>query len=109
MGCINSCGDIEFPVVSVIEGDHIVSIEYRGVTHNFIQSIVYPDVPIVIPAGLLNENYEHIISVIDPDGDELIYSFEGTDYDCFRITTKPAILAEAIEVRGEIHSPSIVE
>lgn len=106
IGCVYPCLEVELPLEALEEGDHRVLIEYRGTTHEYIQTVVYAGENIRIPYYFLNENYEHIVNVIDPNGDEMIYVDADVEYDCFKIRTQPTMVATQIEVRGEHYTPN---
>lgn len=106
LGCKVVCDELELPLEALLDGDHKVFIEYKGQTFEYVCTVVYIGENITIPANLLNENYEHIISVTDPDGEELIYEYDGVEYDCFKVQTKVGILAQPITVQGEHYRPN---
>lgn len=89
LGCKAACGTFELPIVAQQEGDHVIQWEFNQIVFkNILVDLNIAD-PIVIDLSLFNELSTNHFKVIQPDGTEYIYSFGGTDYDCFKIKLEP--------------------
>lgn len=106
MGCVSPCGGIELPIETLAAGEHTVSIEYRGTTHQFIYDAEYPGEAITIPQEFVNDGYEHLVSVTDPDGEDLVYVDADVEYDCIRFKTNIVTMAQSISVKGNHYTPN---
>ncbi len=88
LGCFSSCDTVELPMLAPADDTYKIIIDFNGQLFEIEADLLLND-PIEVQAASLNECYVHKIQVFDSNGDVLLYNDGTTDYDCFKLKTKP--------------------
>lgn len=82
----NVCGEIDFDIVAIDSGEHILTTEFLGV-QIVIKKTFTAGEKIIFPLDLLNENYEYSVNIFDPTGSQILISKNSVEYGCFKFRT----------------------
>jgi len=88
-GCFSSCDSIVLPIVAGYTGDMQIVFKFAGKNYTEIFEVEEGQ-PVVLP-NVFNESAIINFTLIDENGDEIIFTFEEVDYNCFRIELTPTI------------------
>lgn len=82
------CGSgIDFDITAQMSGEHILHLTFLGVISFKIAKTFGAGDEIIFPIDTLNEDYQYTSELFDPNGDKIVISKNGIDYDCFRFKT----------------------
>ncbi len=104
MGCFEPCG-IQFVTGANVPvgmaGKWVLFIKFNRRQMAFTNDLVDGQ-PINFMVGCLDGEYTYTAYILNPASEQMIFTIEGTKYDCFQFTTKteglPGINAGATAV-----------
>lgn len=85
LGCFNYCSTIDTGYEAVQTGDHSLEVYLVNGVDKSIPVTISSGNNIIVPTSVLNENKEHQLKVLQPDG--TYFEFD-TDIYCVTFTTK---------------------
>jgi len=88
-GCFSSCDSIVLPIVASYSGDMQIFFKFAGKNYTEIFEVEEGQ-PVILP-NVFNESAIINFTLIDENGDEVIFTFDEVDYNCFRIELTPTI------------------
>lgn len=82
------CGNgVDFGIAAQTSGEHTLHLTFLGViSFKVVKSFTAGD-EVIFPVDTLNEDYQYTTELFDPNGDKIVITKNGTDYDCFRFKT----------------------
>jgi hypothetical protein len=86
IGCYNHCSTIEFDVTALFDGVYTYLVKVNNENFSLEKSHFINDF-LSLDLMNFNENARLIISIIDPNGDSVIFSSNGIDYSSILLKT----------------------
>ena len=86
LGKVNSCGEVIFNAAALISGYYTFNLDYNG-TSAQVNKFILIGSAITLQVSGLNESYVYDFTIIDPEGNEVVIDYDGTEYSQFRIQT----------------------
>jgi hypothetical protein len=92
-GTVDTCQDsaIKFPFTASEAGEYTLQTS-QGVTGITIKKTFTASEIISFPTLGLNENFEYVAKILDPEGEEVTFTENSIEYSCFSFKTSFSIL-----------------
>ena|ERR1700741_1617986 len=84
LGCLDACKPLDTGIVAELDGRYTLQYKFNGAQRSIKSDVITAGDNIEFNIKDLVPNYYYQARILDPEGNEVVLSYEDVPYDCLK-------------------------